>query len=558
MKKYSLVITFLCCINIVVCQAPKMTDLKLYAGYGFDNAADIKVDKNNNYYLSINMSNSQKVSNDSFFIDCRRDIIPFNGTKKGFLLRYDSTKKLNLVIENPYGFFGKFGVDSLGNIYINGSVRSSVGPSSSSYISKYSKTGSLIWSRNVESFTNGRSEDCPLTCIDVANTGEFCFTGFSYGTLTSIFGSNISGPANYVVKASANGNVLWINKFSTTLGFGAYCAKFDKAKNVLVGGNETNATNNTWLVIAKMDSSTGDLVWKKRFSSSNYFFGGINSIGILSDSYVFGGSCGVTTIVDNNILNSFGKADVFLLKSDFDGNVKWAKNFGSPELDGLSGIAITPTDDIVFTGAFSKSYNFNGTIYNPQGNTDAFVSSIDKFGNTLWFKNGGSNKDNEIDDYFTREYGTNLAIDSKNQIQVIGDIVGIGSFGNLQFYASENSRQNIFWLTMGNVDAAKVVKDNCYNPLYKVGLPIRVLPNPFSDYINITFPDTEINYSGVAFINYEVSLCNALGQVLKNISFTTTGSTTIKIDNLGNLAKGFYFLKLKSSRDNEVFKLIKN
>jgi hypothetical protein len=96
MKKILFFILLISVSNFLFCQGPKWSDLQLYAGYGFDNSSDIKVDRNNNYYLAGNLSNTKKIRIDSIFVDCSRAVIPFNSTKKGFLLRYDSTKNLIL------------------------------------------------------------------------------------------------------------------------------------------------------------------------------------------------------------------------------------------------------------------------------------------------------------------------------------------------------------------------------------------------------------------------------------------------------------------------------
>ena len=538
--------------QILFGQAPKWSDLKLFAGYGFDNSSDIKVDRNNNYYLACNLSNTKKIGIDSIFIDCSRAVIPFNSTKNGFLLRYDSTKKLNLVIENPIGFINSVNLDTSGNIYVTGSHN--YGASSDAFLTKYSSSGLVLWTKIIRSFSlSGYNADDVITSMDVLKDGTICISGFSYGQSVSFLGNMVTGPVSFVSKITTDGNVVWINSFSSTLGFGAYRVKFDNNKNIVIGGNETDNMNNYWAVIAKVDGLFGNFIWKKRFKTAGSF---ISSIGILTDSYAFGGLFGIQINFNGNVITSQGNQDIFLLRSDTSGNIQWVKSWGSNERDELNGMFVDANENIIFTGGYSNNFSFNGTVIQSKGNIDVFIAAVDKLGNPLWIKNGGS-KTFSSEPYFTQEYGRNLVIDSKNQIQVIGDIVGSGTFGPLLYYSSENSNRNIFWLTLGERDSSKTVNDPCYNPYFKLGSPIKIYPNPFTDKLKIVIPDDVIGYSGVGLTKYTFTIYNTIGQPLKKYNYKVFGSSIIEINGLGVLPKGVYILRIDTYKKTQSLKLIK-
>lgn len=528
-------------------QIPKWTALKVFAGYSFDNGVGITVDKKNNYYLTCNISNAQNVGIDSLHIDCNSSTNPQNNTNDGFLLRYDSSKKLNLVLRNPLGLIGVSGVDSLGNIFISGAYN--YGASRDGYIIKYSSSGNIIWTKTIESFTSSRPDDDVITSMDVLKDGSICICGFSYGSQVSIFGQIISGPVSFIAKVTPDGNVIWINKFSSTLGIGAYRVKFDNSNNVLVAGNEKDSLNNYKAAIAKINGSTGNIIWKQTYPTYGLYNPTVKAIGVLSDAYVFGGEYGGQIDIGGSLLSSKGKTDIFILQCDTSGILKWVKSGGSTERDLINYIITTPNDNIIFTGGYSNDFTFNGIPYTAKGNLDVYVASLDKLGNSLWIKTGGSNIPGHTDDLFYNEYGSCIAVDSKNQIEVIGTTIGSGNFGTLLFNALEEARQNVFWLTLGDKDFNYVINSPCDNSLSQDTLfNISISPNPF-------FNNLIIRNSRNAITNYDLALYNSLGQRVKQIDYSSL--STITINNWGNLSSGIYYLTIKTPQLSKTFKLLK-
>lgn len=528
-------------------QIPKWTGLKLFAGYSFDNGVGITVDKKNNYYLTCNISNAQAVGIDSLHIDCSSSNNPLNNSNDGFLLRYDASKKLNLVLRNPLGLIGVSAVDSSGNIYVSGAYN--YGASRDGYVIKYSSSGNIIWTKTIESFSSLRPDDDVITSMDVLKDGTICICGFSYGNQVSIFGQLMSGPVSFIAKVTPLGNVIWVNRFSSTLGIGAYRVKFDNSNNVLVAGNETDNLNNYKVAIVKLNGLNGNVIWKQTFPTYGLYNPTVKAIGVLSDAYVFGGEYGGQIDIAGNVFTAKGKTDIFMLLCDTSGILKWVKSGGSTERDLINYITTTSNDNIIFTGGYSNDFTFNGVFYTAKGNLDVYVASLDKLGNTLWVKTGGSNIIGHTDDLFYNEFGSCIAVDSKNQIEVIGTTIGSGNFGTLSFNASEDARQNVFWLTLGDKDFNYTVNNPCNNFLPQDTLfNILISPNPF-------FNNLVIRNSRNAITNYSLALYNSLGQKVKQVDYSSL--STIMISNWHNLSSGIYYLAIKTPQLSKTFKLLK-
>lgn len=76
----------------------------------------------------------------------------------------------------------------------------------------------------------------------------------------------------------------------------------------------------------------------------------------------------------------FGKSDVWLMKTDFAGNLVWQKTYGAPDdNDQASGLALLPNGDLAICG-FTQPTN---------GKSDAWLARANTDGDTLWTRTFG-------------------------------------------------------------------------------------------------------------------------------------------------------------------------
>lgn len=531
-------------------QIPNWTDFKLFAGQSFDYANSIKVDSKDNYYITASSQNPlSPFTNDTLLVKCNFIQSLRSSIYNGILLRYDSARNLSLSITIDNGDLSEAVIDNIGNIYVTGVFQ--YGAYRDAFVKKFSASGTLLWTKLLQSSTSGGSlGDNVITSIDMFKDGLMIMCGFSYGNEVSLLGQSVSGPYNFITKINSNGDIIWTRNFSSDLGMGAYKVKFDKAGDVLVAGNErVDDSNSSNAIIAKLTSSAGDVIWKRKFLSNGIHTPYANAIGVSGNAYIFSGTFGGQIKIGDSTLVSSGGLDIFLLQSDTAGNIKWVKKAGSTGRDGISDL-LTNQDGVTFiTGQLSNGFQFNGTSYISKGNTDVLIGAIDSIGNTLWMLTGGSNIHGHNDNLFYDESGGSIAVDSKKQVHVVGVTIGSGSFGGLQYEALEDIRQNGFWLTLGGKAASATVQYPC-NTLSGTDtvFTINVNPNPYIN--NIT-----LSNSKYISIDYKVALYNSLGQQLDSKSFLN--STSVMINEWNTLPAGIYFLKVSTTRLLKTFKLVK-
>ena len=140
--------------------------------------------------------------------------------------------------------------------------------------------------------------------------------------------------------------------------------------NGFIIGGSTSSFSNQDMYLIKLDS-TGTLAWSKVYHSNN-FIDRIHDIKQTSDGgyYLVG-----------YIEGGFGFLDHSILKVDPQGNLIWAKNFGGIEADELRGISLTSDG-----GALVSGYNASFGA----GLKDVNAIKFDSNGNVLWAKTYGT------------------------------------------------------------------------------------------------------------------------------------------------------------------------
>ena len=118
-------------------------------------------------------------------------------------------------------------------------------------------------------------------------------------------------------------------------------------------------------------------------------------------------------------LSSSGSHDIFILKSDPNGNLIWVKRIGGSNADAAAAISIDRSGGVVITGNFGGGGG--GTVdFDPgvgvdnltsSGDDDIFVLKLDSSGNYLWAKSMGG---------LERDTGVHIAVDTDGNIGATG------------------------------------------------------------------------------------------------------------------------------------------
>jgi hypothetical protein len=182
----------------------------------------------------------------------------------------------------------------------------------------------------------------------------------------------------YLVKTDSSGDTVWTRSYGGT--------DFDQANSVQqTADNGYIVTGYTWcfgagkcdVYMLKIDPN-GDTAWTRTFGGTNedYGYGGFGVQQTTDSGYVIVGTT-----------NSYGAGmyDVYLIKTDENGDTLWTKVLGGSDYD--EGVSVQQTSDggYIVTG-FTRS--FGG------GNRDVYLIKTDAMGDTVWTRcYGGANDD---------------------------------------------------------------------------------------------------------------------------------------------------------------------
>ena len=144
---------------------------------------------------------------------------------------------------------------------------------------------------------------------------------------------------------------------------------------IIVGSRWSAATSSADVWLIKSDTN-GDTMW------TNTFGGGENEYGYSVQQTKDGGY----VITGSTTINGFGTEDILLIKTDSFGDTIWTKKFGDSSSDIAYSVQQTLDSGYIITG-FTKSHiSFSSA--------DVLLIKTDSFGDTIWTKTfGGSNAD---------------------------------------------------------------------------------------------------------------------------------------------------------------------
>lgn len=218
-------------------------------------------------------------------------------------------------------------VDKQGNSYVAGSTEGAIeGVENKGYrdatVVKFDATGNKIWAKT---FGTESWEETYSIAID--SKGDIYVTGYTYGTFEGA--QKTGGYDVFVLKLDKDGNQLWVKQFGTSVDDYAYGISLDGADNAYVAG---------------------------------YTYGGFPDF------------------------KNSGKADIFVLKLDKDGNQFWAKQSGGNQEDIAYSITADPKGGAYVSGVTSGTLDGQSSA----GASDAFIAKFDANGNKQWLKQFGS------------------------------------------------------------------------------------------------------------------------------------------------------------------------
>ena len=195
-------------------------------------------------------------------------------------------------------------------------------------------------------------------------------------------------------------------------------------------------------------------IWSKNSGSINAdYMGKVVSDG--TSSYFISSFSSTYNLDNNTQISSKGMNDVVLTKIDANGDIIWAKSFGSEGNDNGYDLSLDNDGNLVIVGSFTDEIDFgNEQKLISNGDLDAFVVKFDSDGDAIWSINaGGSAKDE----------ATAVTIDTDGNMYIGGSVSSIDGFigansiislgGSDMFTAKISSSGSVLWAnTFGDID----------------------------------------------------------------------------------------------------------
>jgi hypothetical protein len=320
-----------------------------------------------------------------------------------FLIKYDTLGNLQWV-RQAGGALQDSGaavdVDASGNVYITGGFRSTATFGTNVltsyggqdiFVAKYDSAGNEIWVRQAGGIDGSGFPGERGMGITVDNAGNVCISGTVTDSGPGVdFGTNHVATVNltddFVAKYDSAGNCLWV-VIIPTQSPRECIVSHDAANNVYVSGRLTGSSTVGAFTISsggagdvfrlKLDSA-GNAVWYKGYggAADEAPFSSITDAA--GNGYAAGYISGTSDLFGTSTSYSTTGRDVFVLKTDKDGNVVWAKAALGSIGDTGYGIAVNANGNIAVSGYFAGIDNFDTQVANMPGTAGSagFVTHI--------------------------------------------------------------------------------------------------------------------------------------------------------------------------------------
>jgi hypothetical protein len=296
----------------------------------------------------------------------------------------------------------------------------------------------------------------------------------------------------WLIKIDSEGNTIWTKTFGGDSYDVGHCVKqTSDGGYILTGYTYSYGAGSSDLWLIKTDGN-GNLEWDNTFGDTEPEHG--YSVIQSGDEYIVTG-----------YTKSYGEGDydVWLLKTDNEGNEIWNKTYGGTEDDRSFAIQHTSDNNFVVAG-FTESFG--------AGNYDMWLLKIDNAGDTLWTKTIGNDKLNRARSVVQTSDGGYI---------LTGDT-----------YIYEQGEYNYYLVKIDPEQGVGInEKIQTKNPAY-------CYPNPTSGIFTIQGKNIQ-----------SIEITNVNGQIIRQLSINNEQSS-IEID-LSKYGKGVYFITIQT--DNQIF-----
>ncbi|MBN1699283.1 MAG: hypothetical protein JW881_17315 [Spirochaetales bacterium] len=226
------------------------------------------------------------------------------------------------------------------------------------YLLKTDSRGNALWTKTI----GGSEYDCAYS-IQQTIDGGYIAGGYtkSYGAGESDF---------YLIKLDSRGEVLWTNTYGgSDWEEGKWVRQTKDGGYIMTGYTQSFGEGSRDAYVVKTDAA-GNALWSKTYGGSDWDDG----------RWIEQTKDGGYIITGSTVSSGAGSWDVYLVKTDSEGNALWTNTYGGKDYD--VGMSVQQTRDTGYIIA-GITYSF-GT-----GEGDGYLIKTDHEGVMLWSKTYG-------------------------------------------------------------------------------------------------------------------------------------------------------------------------
>jgi hypothetical protein len=233
------------------------------------------------------------------------------------------------------------------------------------FLIKTDANGNVQWAK-----TYGGTDDDMVFSVQQTSDGGYILAGYTYP-------SSAGGLDIILIKTDANGNIIWAKTYGGTGIDIAYSVQQTSDGGYILAGFTDSFGAGGDIILIKTDAN-GNVQWAKTYGGTDDDM--VFSVQQTSDGgYILAGGT-----------SSFGAGgDIFLIKTDANGNVQWAKTYGGTNSDYASSVQQTSDGGYIvagYTSSFGAGWgdiiliktDANGNIgsYGIVGNASPTVNTV--------------------------------------------------------------------------------------------------------------------------------------------------------------------------------------
>jgi len=230
------------------------------------------------------------------------------------------------------------------------------------YLIKTNSGGNTVWTKTFGTWNKNENS----YCVEQTTDGGYIIVGIQIDTIHYYNNYNI-----YLVRTDANGNDLWTRTFDLSYFDLGLSVEQTADGGYIIAGSTVTADSAFPKVVLIKTNANGNIVWTRTYDSGTGFGFG-NCVQQTTD----GGYIVVGSTVDT--ITYF--EDVYLIKTDANGNKLWSETYGGYNSDWANWVRQTTDGGYIIAGT-SESYGAGGA--------DLYLIKTNATGTINWTKSFG-------------------------------------------------------------------------------------------------------------------------------------------------------------------------